>query len=372
MRVKDAGPIAYYVTAHGYGHGARTCDILRALHRLAPEQEVIVITHLPPAFFASRLPDACPHFRAGAFDVGLAQLDSIRADVDATLAPLRALYRGRRETVRREAEFLREAGVSMVVADIPALPLEAARAVGCPAAAVGNFGWNWIYGAYRERDPAWGEIVEAIEDGYRCADLLVRLPFSEPMTIFPRRVDVGVTASPGRPDRARLAAMTGADPERTWVLLSFTSLGWEAEAIRRVAALRQYAFFTVLPLAWQAASLYAADPADMAFSDILAACDIVVSKPGYGIVAECVANQKPLVYADRSHFLEYPILVEAIQDFLVHAHVPVADLYAGRLEDALADVAAAPPPPKRIALGGADEAAHALLSLRCGADIGGA
>ncbi len=48
-------PIAYYITAHGYGHGTRSCDVLRALHRLYPEQPVIVTTDLPRDFLNSRL-----------------------------------------------------------------------------------------------------------------------------------------------------------------------------------------------------------------------------------------------------------------------------------------------------------------------------
>ena len=48
-------PIAYYITAHGYGHGTRSGDVLRALHRLCPEQPVIVITDLSRDFLNSRL-----------------------------------------------------------------------------------------------------------------------------------------------------------------------------------------------------------------------------------------------------------------------------------------------------------------------------
>ncbi|MEI8207484.1 MAG: hypothetical protein WCG03_11455, partial [Kiritimatiellales bacterium] len=71
--------IAYYITAHGYGHGARSCDVLRALYWLYPEQPVIVTTDLPRDFLNSRLA-GCGNltFREGAFDVGLVQKDSLQ------------------------------------------------------------------------------------------------------------------------------------------------------------------------------------------------------------------------------------------------------------------------------------------------------
>lgn len=359
----DRRPIVYYVTAHGNGHGARSCDILQALHQRIPDQPLIVVTDLPDTFLNPRLASLPVVRRPGSFDVGLVQIDSIRADVNATLVRLEALYRRRRALVAREARFLAEVRAELVVVDIPAIPLEAARVAGCPAVAVGNFGWDWIYGAFRERDPAWGEFIEAIEEGYRSADLLIRLPFSEPMSIFPRQVKVGVTARAGRPDRGRLAALTGADPNRQWVLLSFSTLDWDAEAVARVGRIPNTAFFTVKPLAWEGPNLFAVDSAVMPFADILATCDKVVSKPGYGIVAECCVNRKPLLYADREDFLEYPILVDAIQSHLVQAHVPAEHLYRGRLADGLDALDHAPLPGGALPADGSEQAARILQSV---------
>jgi len=79
--------MAYYVTAHGYGHGVRSCDILTALLARHPHIRVTVTTDLPEAFLRSRLQGADGRLRVrpGAFDVGMVQKDSIRVDVDATL-----------------------------------------------------------------------------------------------------------------------------------------------------------------------------------------------------------------------------------------------------------------------------------------------
>ena len=77
--------IAYYITAHGYGHGVRSCDILSALYRKDPGVEITVTTDLPESFLRNRVPGKGFTFRLGAFDVGMVQTDSIRVDVEATL-----------------------------------------------------------------------------------------------------------------------------------------------------------------------------------------------------------------------------------------------------------------------------------------------
>ena len=335
--------IAYYVTAHGYGHGVRSADILSALLAAHPAMKITVTTDLQEAFLRSRLPQADGRLvvRSGAFDVGMVQKDSIRVDVDATLTEALELLAERSRLVDYEAEILRGEGADLVVADIPAIPLEAAAEAGIPAAAVGNFAWDWIYAPFTARDPRWRPVIRMFEEGYRKARLLLKLPFSPAMAVFPKQVDIPLLAKPGRPRRAELAQLTGADPRKRWVLLSFTSLAWDEAALRAVEELDGYEFFTVKPLEWPGRrNIRAVDREAVGFSDVLASCDVAVSKPGYGILSDCVANAKPLVYAEREDFIEYAVLERELKRFLKNIHIPATDLYAGRLESALASVPA--------------------------------
>ena len=45
------------------------------------------------------------------------------------------------------------------------------------------------------------------------------------------------------------------------------------------------------------------------YEDLVAAVDVVVTKPGYGIISECVANDTALLYTSRGDFVEYDVLV---------------------------------------------------------------
>jgi hypothetical protein len=71
---------------------------------------------------------------------------------------------------------------------------------------------------------------------------------------------------------------------------------------------------------------------------------VVVSKPGYGIVTDCIGARTRLVYTDRGDFPEYPILVSEMPRHLPVAFASNEDVREGRLDDALRHVMALPFP----------------------------
>jgi hypothetical protein len=359
MKARNA--IAYYITAHGYGHGTRSCDILRAVRERDAARPLWVVSDLPQSFLEARLGDLNCRVRAARFDVGMAQIDSIRVDVAATLRACKDLLRRADVLLDAERRFLEDEQVGLVVCDIPSIPLRAAKQAGIPALAAGNFAWDWIYEAFIGADAAWREVVEHFREGYAQCDLLMRMPFAEPMAAFPRRVEIGVTARPGRARRAELAARTGADPAKTWVLLSFASLDWDADALRNVGALRDWEFFTVRPLGWDGPNLHAIDRRQVPYADVLASCDAVLTKPGFGVLAECAVNGKPMIYVERTDFREYPILEAAVKRYYRHVHLPAAQLYRGDLRAALEAIMLAPAPAETVPAGGDVQAARIML-----------
>ncbi|NHN36349.1 hypothetical protein G8764_03485 [Pseudomaricurvus alcaniphilus] len=352
--------IAYYITAHGYGHGTRSCDILNALRDLAPYLPIIVKTDLPRAFFSGRIDDSID-LRSGAYDVGLVQKDSIQVDLDASIESIHSLARRESELVAQEVAFIKQENVGVVVADIPAIPLQAAQQVGIANIATGNFGWDWIYAEFSDHDPRWQIHADKLRRVYERTNLLLRMPFAEPMQAFPRRIDLPLLARPGSNRRAELARLTGADVSKQWVLLSFTTLNLNGQALENLAQLADYEFFAVEPLQWPGSSVHTITRAHVSFSDTLASMDLVVTKPGFGIVSECIANNKPIIYADRENFREYPVLVENIERYCRNAFIASADLYAGRLKRALQHAAVVAVPPAEMPRGGAEIAAQVIL-----------
>jgi L-arabinokinase len=361
--LKKSHTIAYYISAHGYGHGVRSCDIIRSLNDLYPDVHVTIVSDLSAAFFENRLGRGPYAVRNAAFDLGMVQLDSIRVDVAESLRRLLLLYERRKELVALEADYLAGQGVGLVVVDIPGIPLESAALLGIPRIAVANFSWDWIYSAFVSHDHRWEPIVEAFREAYSRSDLLLRLPFSPEMSVFPQKEDLPLVASPGADRRPEVALLTGADPDKKWLLLSFTALEWDEEALRNIEKLSRYEFFTVLPLEWRRGNIHPIDREQVRFADVVASMDGVITKPGFGILSDCLINAKPLIYADRSDFLEYAVLETAIQRYFRHVHIPVEKLYRGEVGDAIKSLWRRPPPVMTLAGGGAALAARRMCGF---------
>ena len=98
------------------------------------------------------------------------------------------------------------------------------------------------------------------------------------------------------------------------------------------------------------------------YEDLVRAADIVVSKPGYGIISECAANGAALLYTSRGDFIEYEVLVREMPRLLPCRFISNDDLLAGRWDDALDDLRGAtrPPAPR---VDGAEIVAEAMAAL---------
>ena len=356
--------IAYYITAHGYGHGVRSADVIRALNRIYPRVDVHIITGLPKSLLRNRIGSDKFSIRARDFDIGMVQRDSIRVDVSATLDRALAFYAMRERLLADETAFIKETGIDLVVSDIPSLPLEAAARAGIPRIAVGNFSWDWIYSEFLDNDRRWLPIIEMFHEQYARADLLLRLPFHDEMVAFSKKEDIPLVARPGKSCREKIARLAGCNPEKKWALLSFTTLDLSDEALARIEQIEECEFLTVLPLEWRRRNIHAVAREQAAFSDTLASVDVVISKPGFGILSDCVVNNKPLIYAERTNFREYPVLEAFIGRYLKNVRISSEDLYCGDIESSLRKMETAAEPLENLSAGGDEIAARHILSWK--------
>jgi len=95
------------------------------------------------------------------------------------------------------------------------------------------------------------------------------------------------------------------------------------------------------------------------------AADVVVTKPGYGIIAECLANGAAMLYTSRGRFAEYDVLVAGLPRILRSRFIGHEDLFGGRWQAHLDAVLAQPAPPDHPRTDGAALASRYLLSLTC-------
>jgi len=355
--------LAAYVSGHGFGHATRTAEVLKALRRRAPGLPLTVVTSGPEALYRDALQGAFA-FRRLECDVGLAQKDALRIDVDGTVGAWRAFAAGWHERVQTEAAWLRASAARIVLGDIPPLAFAAAAEAGVPAVGVANFSWDWIYRHLAREQPQLFEAAEAAREAYGLADLLLRLPFAGDMSAFPRIEDVPLVARRPRVGRDEARRRLGLDG-RPAILLSFGGLGLPGFDPAVLAPLHDMLFLSVGEWAAGPANLRSVAASELAalglgYEDLVGAADVVVTKPGYGIVADAIGGRTRLVYTERGDFPEYPIIVEGMSRLVPSVHVSNPDLMAGRLEAPIRR-ALAMPFPEAPDMSGAEVVAGRLL-----------
>jgi L-arabinokinase len=355
--------IAVYVSGHGFGHSTRVGEVLRAVRGLEPDVRLAVVTSAPESLYreAGLEPFA---FRPDECDVGLAQHGALAIDYSGTVARWRALMQDWERRVAMEADWLRGLRARLVLGDVPPLAFAAAARAGVPSVALANFSWDWIFRHLARDEPALEEAAAWSAEAYAQAGRLLRLPFYGDLKAFRTIEDIPLVARRPELDREEARARLGL--ARPTVLLSFGGIGLRGFDPQVLAAL-PYLFLTTHAFTDPPANVREIDGAtrerlSLTYPDLVAACDVVITKPGYGIVSDCIAGGTRIVYTERGDFPEYPILVEGMSRLVPCAYVSNGDLESGRVAPAIEDVLrrAVPPPPD---LSGAGTAARRLLEI---------
>ncbi len=344
--------IVAYVSGHGYGHATRTGEVLRCVRAMEPRTRIAVVTSGPEYLYRQAIPGTFL-FRSLECDVGLAQRDALSIDETGTLVRWREFAAALPARVSAEAEWLREVGAKVVLGDIPPLAFAAAAQAQVPSLGLGNFSWDWIYRHFAARHAGFAEAAREAAEAYGLANGLLELPFAGDLSAFGRRERIGLVARRPRVSRAEAKRRLGLPMARPAVLLSFGGLGLRDFDPSVLRPLGEFHFLAGELDGNRLESL------GLVYPDVVGAAEVVVTKPGYGIVSDAIGAGARLVYTERGDFPEYEVLVREMGAYLPTAHVSNEDLRAGRLRAAIEEVLAkAFPPPAD--LGGSARAAERL------------
>ena len=361
--------VFFYISGHGFGHASREIEVINAFRRAAPDVNAVIRTSAARWLFdrTVRMPFT---FLAGPADTGVVQLDSLHLDERQTIAQAAEFYRTLSARAAAEAALLREHDARLVIADAPPLGCAAAAVAGIPSAVLSNFTWDWIYEGYAEAlGSSAPDLVPRIQEAYRTARTAWRLPMHGGFETFDRIVDLPLVARHATHERHVVRDRLGLPADLPLVLSSFGGYGVQDFDPRRLDCLGEYGVLVTTRETSAAAStpgLYVIDEQKMyelglRYEDLVAAVEVVATKPGYGILSECIANDTAVLYTSRGRFVEYDVLVAEMPRFLRGQFIGMEDLLAGRWRAALDRVLAAAPPAERPRTDGAGVAAGLIL-----------
>ena len=347
-----SGPtVVFYISGHGFGHASRAIEVINALVDRRPDLRVLIRSSAS-AWLVERTVRPGVTLLPGEVDTGVVQIDSLTLDAAESLRRADAFMSTFDARVAEESAWLREQHAVMTVSDLPPLGIAAGRAAGVPALGLGNFTWDWIYEHY----DGGASVARRIGEAYAAADLVMRLPMWGGFATFPSIRDLPFVARHSTRDPAAVRDALGLPYDVPVVLASFGGYGVDGLNAAALRALRRY--HVLLPGMVDEAAMYARG---FRYEDLVRAVDVVATKPGYGIISECLANGTAMLYTSRGDFREYPVLVEAMPAFLRCAYIRHDALFAGHWEPVLDALLAQPPPPTQPATNGAQVAAEILL-----------
>lgn len=354
--------ILYYITGHGYGHAVRSNVVIRALAEAAPHLKVHVRTTAPLWLFqGAKMP---VDYSTQSIDLGILQRDSLDMDLAATLEACRALHQHIPQLITQEVEFIRKNRIQLVLADIPPLAFEIAARAAIPSIAVTNFTWSWIYRGYLNAYPAFLPLIEEMESFYRKASLALTLPYPGDLSVFPIQEAIPWVARVSSLTKAQAKAAFDLPDYAPCILLSFGGLGLQRLPWPKLQRLSEYFFIgTGAENQKRDGNLLILPNAQRRYQDLVRATDVIISKPGYGIVADALAHQTAMLYTDRGDFPEYPYLVQALNDLARAEFIPQSDLLSGALAQSLSRLLKQDRPWPAVPLNGAAVAAKKILAL---------
>lgn len=349
--------VAVYVSAHGFGHAVRSGEVIRAL--VARGALVHVRSTAPALLFPE---DDRVTLSAVDCDVGMAQATSLRVDLEATLARLDALESDFPRRIEDEARWLASIGAEVVLGDVPPLAFAAAARASVESFALANFSWDWVYAHYAADDGRFARHAARAARCYAECGTLLRLPLHAEMPGFSRAVDVPLVAPRAPCSRAVARDELGLPSDRPVVVLSFTGPGLAGFAAARLAEMRDVLFVTATRLPGAPENVRVVERAGRDYPRLLAAADAVVTKPGYGIVASCLATGVRVLCARREDFPESPVLEAALERYGTATLISEDDLLAVRFRAALTSLLGRPAAPVGWPVDGARVAADLVLA----------
>jgi len=364
------------ISAHGYGHVGQTAPVVNELARRIPGLRVTLRSAAPLALLQHRFRCGFQHIPA-ALDFGMKMANAVDVQISESAAAYRGYHADWDAKVQRAAEEMRALQPDLLLANVPYLSLAAAHAAGVRAAAMCCLNWADIYRHYCACEAASPTIHAQMLAAYNSAKIFLKVQPAMPMPDLRNARSISPIAQLGSNQRMRIETFLNSLCSR-----NITPSPLEGEGVNTTKKLILVAMGGIeyrLPMErWPCipgvrwlipedcniarGDMIAFESMGLPFSDVLASCDAVLTKPGYGTFAEAACAGVPVLFVSRRDWPEEPYLVQWLQQNGVCREVERERLQSGNVAEVLRDLWSQPKPQVPVA-SGAEEAAEILAGM---------
>lgn len=350
------------ITPHGYGHAAMTAPVLNELRRRLPDLTMTIQTDLPRAFLSSRI-DGDFALVESAGDCGPAMISANEVAVEATGRAYAAFHADLRAVIEREAGRIAALAPDLVLSNISYVACAAAARAGIPSVALSSLNWADIYRTYCHARPEAPRLLAQMEEAYNKAEFFLRPAPAMPMAWLRNSREIGPIIRMGQACRAEIIRRLKLAPTVRLGLISFGGMKMGLP-LDRWSPPPGWHWLTSMEIDGRP-DMTALDEVDLPFTDMLASCEVVITKPGYGTFTEAAAHGVAVLYLKRPDWPESPFLEGWLARHARCLEVAGEDLLDGRLAATLDRLLTLPQPPRPSPDGVAD-AADRLMPFLAG------
>lgn len=359
------------ISGHGYGHLAQTAPVLNALRQRLPGLLLSVRCTLPPKLLRARIDGPFQHLRKST-DIGMVMSSALDVMVVESYTAYQRLHRDWGLMVTCEAQTLREVGADFVLSNVGYLPLAGAHRAGIPCAGMSSINWADVYTHYCAAFSGALHTGQQMRHAYANARAFLQLTPSMPMTDLANRIAIGPSARIRHQLRNRINRELALEPGTRLVMISLGGVAGRLPVERwpRIADVRW-----LVQASWRVNHPDACnlEALEMDFSDILASCDALICKPGYGSFVEAACNGVPVLYVSRPDWPETAALTTWLHAHAAAVMVSRSQLESGNIAAQLEALWQMPRPPRPTPAGvdeAADWLARQLVTAHSGQSIG--
>ena len=343
-----AAAIVFYVSGHGFGHASRSIEVINAILAKRPETRIGVRTSAPRWLFDLTVKGKVA-FSTLECDTGVVQVDALTLDEADSIRRASAFHS---DLVTRAASETRVAARARRRPDRrrhPAAGLRGGRLLRHPvdrrsATSPGTGSTPTIRACGWRRRCCRPSAAPTPRRRWRCG-----CRWRRGFDSFSNVKDIPFIARHATRTRAEVCKILKLPTDKPIVLASFGGYGLpgldtdvlvEVQEVHggddRQRAARPRARKEV-PAAERKGSFISINEeamydAGVRYEDLVGAAEAVVTKPGYGIISECIANDTAVLYTSRGHFPEYDVLVEEMPKYVRSAFITHDDLFDGKWE----------------------------------------
>lgn len=297
--------VIFYLSDHGFGHAARNIPIIKELLATDKKLKIIVKTGVAQGEFiqSNFLDESRLRVIKEAMDVGLVLKPmSFELDVPTLEERVKQYIESWEQRIEREVQFLTHEQPDLIVSDIVPWVFQVAKQVNIKSVLISNFTWVDIYEEYLR-----AELVKAYEDCYDLTDevLVYELSSSKMKNRFVKYDEMSLCAREF--DLSAVAEIQS----RYELPLVFVSVGRSVDLAEEIDVSNEPYHFIVtegIQLIGENVTYLPKETPNT--HDYVCASKFVITKAGFGTVAEALLAKKKIAVIERDSIAEDRATVE--------------------------------------------------------------